>query len=507
MVDHQKRRASKASEPIAIRIFENQRRYYYGGDFEPHKKTPWTLVLTNETCNSFEDFELPGSGEWCWISNWKIDMTTVETDIFGWEYASKLRRFQVQNRTHKPEPYSADLARRRRWVRFMSRSDCVAATLARMRSVSTSGQPHIDFEVLIPRIQNSLARVHSTRIQVEGLMISSDTSNSGPPSSASSNYTNEMQSFLLPLQVHIQEVLAAFESLEKQQEPPPTVAGVLKKLRNDVIKEQAALLKLLKPHQSKEEATPTLESQANGLRRLDNLSNRGSFSSNPFASNASSNSSGNMSNHYLRASLSEAYRNSQSTTRPSMNRPSDIENTLLYQSTSTFTKKQANNDDQEMKSSDGTIITTNLKSIQESEELSENGRSNGKNRLSFNSKKNEGTVTATFSPAPPVVNEYQSSAIVNKEGQDRTTLSSYSSGWGTNPVGTRTSTNKNTNIGASSSSSSAAVGVRSGNANTFNPSLLLATVPSTGKSDGMFVQRTAEEQRIDTVCTATCIAL
>lgn len=118
----------------------------------------------------------------------------------------------------------------------MSRSDCVASALARMRSVSTSGQPQVDFEALVPRIQNSLARVHSTRTQVEALMASADTSSSGPPS-----YTNEVQSFLLPLQVHIQEVLGAFESLEKQQEPPPAAAGVLKKLRNDVIKEQVCL--------------------------------------------------------------------------------------------------------------------------------------------------------------------------------------------------------------------------------------------------------------------------
>ena len=83
-MSEQQKRATKA-EPIAVRIFENQRRYY--GDFEPHKKTPFTLVLTNESCNSLEDFDLPGSGEWCWISNWKIDMKTVETDILGWEYA------------------------------------------------------------------------------------------------------------------------------------------------------------------------------------------------------------------------------------------------------------------------------------------------------------------------------------------------------------------------------------------------------------------------------------
>lgn len=83
----QKRRPSQSTmdAPIPVRIYENQRRYY--GDFEPHKKTPWTLVLTNESCNSLEDFELPGSGEWCWISNWKIDMAAVETDTFGWEYA------------------------------------------------------------------------------------------------------------------------------------------------------------------------------------------------------------------------------------------------------------------------------------------------------------------------------------------------------------------------------------------------------------------------------------
>jgi len=164
----------------------------------------------------------------------------ISAYLYIYNYRSKLRRFQVRNRTHKPAPYSADRARRRRWVRFMSRSDCVDATLARMRSVSTSGHPQINFEALIPRIQNSLARVHSTRMQVEALMTSNTSLSAGPSSGASSRIsaTDEVQSFLLPLQVHIQEVLAAFEALERQQEPPPAVVGVLKKLRNDVIKEQ-----------------------------------------------------------------------------------------------------------------------------------------------------------------------------------------------------------------------------------------------------------------------------
>lgn len=157
---------------------------------------------------------------------------------------SKLRRFQVANRTHKPEPYSADRARRRKWVRFMSRSDCAVSSMARVRSLSSAGPPPVDYDVLIPRIQNSLARVHSARLQVESLM---SHSNNGTPTSADrssflssgrASYSSEMQSFLLPLHVHIQEVLTAFDSLELQREPPPTVAGVLKKLRNDVIKEQ-----------------------------------------------------------------------------------------------------------------------------------------------------------------------------------------------------------------------------------------------------------------------------
>jgi len=56
MSNEKQKRPNTSMEPIAIRIFENQRRYY--SDFEPHKKTPFTLVLTNESCNSLEDFDL-----------------------------------------------------------------------------------------------------------------------------------------------------------------------------------------------------------------------------------------------------------------------------------------------------------------------------------------------------------------------------------------------------------------------------------------------------------------
>lgn len=193
-----------------------------------------------------------------------------------------------------------------------------------------------------------------------------------------------------------------------------------------------------------------------------------------------------------------------------LGRASEMENTLLYDSTTTRRRASFGEEEASLASvstalsgrQENRIVNrqseashTHLRSIPESAEFRSEDSHEKKttNRLSLNKKDiNAAMATSVFSPAPPLVNESRSAAIP-ADDVGRASLSSYSSGWGAEPTAV---------VGSSSSSTAA---VRSGNASTFNPALLLATAqaPASNRTgaptDGMFVQRTTEEQKIDAV--------
>lgn len=212
-------------DPVVVRIFENQKFTLNG--WVAHKKTPWTYQLTNENCKPPEDFTLPGDGVWLWNSNWKIENSNdLHTDKFGWEYASKLRRFRVPDRPPRPKRIWGDNARRRMWIRFMIRQSELANS-GRPMSSSISSPKLIDFNLLIPKIQSGLSSIHSSRLKIESML-------QHFPESAQSE---EILNVVNPVQTHITEILDAFDAFEAEAAKSSNT-GVLKKLRNDVLKEQ-----------------------------------------------------------------------------------------------------------------------------------------------------------------------------------------------------------------------------------------------------------------------------
>lgn len=291
-------------------------------------------------------------------------------------------------------------------------------------------------------------------------------------------------------------------------------------------------MKLLNPSQTTDSAT-TMESQANGLRRIDKLTSRaGSMGSNPFAPDMSASSS--MNSNFFRSTIGERYDEDLSA-RSSFGRASDLMSAMAAgEVDTTFRRRGSIGKDEEVKQRDSMQLTgqsenvgpVTLRSIPESSELSSGTPSDyiqqettTIRRLSLK-KENENTTnrsslhtamsSSVFSPALPVVISQESHPGVINPSEDthsRTSLAAYSNtGWIiSSTVTTQTVGNSNNINNGTSSGSSNSVSVRSGNANTFNPALLLASTTQISKTepdkrtDGIFVQRTVEEQRIEQV--------
>ncbi len=215
------RSRSVSSAAVMVELYENE--VFKNNEWQPHTKMPWVSALDNGPCTPRDEYETLGE-EWQWTCNWKVKYKqTQEVDVDGWEYASKLDRlYSGGSRVSRGEAKWSDKARRRLWYRLMKREVKKA----------------IEIRKAIPRIQENLSSVHDTRLKIEGLIGQSAKSAESP----------ELQELVEKVTGNIYDLLDALDQLEEANGNGDTMESkryiaVLKKLRNDCLREEDALLK------------------------------------------------------------------------------------------------------------------------------------------------------------------------------------------------------------------------------------------------------------------------
>lgn len=211
------------SESCVIEVYENEILNRRRNMWIPYAECPYTMKATMTPCKPIEEITVPSS-EWVWSTNWKITKMAGVTDAEGWEYASRVSRFKVKDRAPKSEARWSN-ARRRLWTRIMRREPLVKAS---------------DMTKALPKVQTGLASIHSARVKIEQIMRQA-------PEAASSD---QMLSLVASVERNIADILSVLDQAEEQQSQSSgskSASGtgispaVVKKLRNDVLKEQAAL--------------------------------------------------------------------------------------------------------------------------------------------------------------------------------------------------------------------------------------------------------------------------
>lgn len=165
------------------------------------------------------------SEEWIWSSKWVVAIIDGMTDANGWEYASRVNRFDLNDRKSKAEVGISSKYRRRLWSRVRDR----------------------ERSILIPevlkRVQSGLGSIHCARVKME-LIIRQD------PEIVS---TIDMIELVMSLKKNICDVLTSIDQVNnaqlraaalnqhQPQQHSPSYGAVLKKLRNDAHKEEVLL--------------------------------------------------------------------------------------------------------------------------------------------------------------------------------------------------------------------------------------------------------------------------
>lgn len=189
----------------------------------PDSQHPWTATGFEDS-KPPDELTLPGP-EWCWSSNWKIDKKTGATDGDGWEYATNFARFKQIDRSPKFEKKWNDKSRRRMWSRTMRKDG-----LSNNRSTSS------DLSKTLPRIQQGLSSIYKARLRIEAIM------KEAPDAAAS----EQMQSTVVIVKKNISDIMTALDHAEAQQQKQPGAAAqtaVIKKLKNDLAKEEVRILR------------------------------------------------------------------------------------------------------------------------------------------------------------------------------------------------------------------------------------------------------------------------
>ncbi len=253
------------SESCAIELYENECFDRRKGGWTPHKEFPFVIKATLTPCKPLDEIELPGD-EWQWATNWKISKMPGVTDADGWEYASRFSRFKRQDRAPKSEAVWSR-ARRRLWIRIMRRETTVKAS---------------DISKVLPKIQLGLSSVHSARIKIEEIM-------KHAPEAADSD---QMRSLVTSVNRNIADIISVLDQAEKtfNQDTDSSLSmnsraapkqsnsvtnnspAILKKLRNDVTKEQLAIERAL---EGKSNAIPIAPS--NGSTKVGSVASSSSF--------------------------------------------------------------------------------------------------------------------------------------------------------------------------------------------------------------------------------------
>jgi Asp-tRNA(Asn)/Glu-tRNA(Gln) amidotransferase C subunit len=211
------------TESKVIEIFECQTYRKKAWQLCTHE--PWVEKDFLAPCIPRDEITLPNN-EWKWVSDWIFERKTGVTGEDGWEYASRMKRFKVQGRNPRTCEARFSSARRRLWTRVMRRD---------------VGIRSIDSPAAVLKIQSGLASIHTTRVRIEAIIYMKQA-----PSAAQSE---QMTVLVGTVKRNIREVLCSLDQIgtlqQKSSLPQTTSSAVVKKLRNDVIKEENAIDKAL----------------------------------------------------------------------------------------------------------------------------------------------------------------------------------------------------------------------------------------------------------------------
>jgi hypothetical protein len=205
------------AESCVIEIYEHEVFHRMKGWIESNQ-TPWTLKSTNDVCKPPDEITLPNA-EWVWTSNWKIDKKPGQTDSDGWEYASRYSRFSSNKpRAAKAEKTWSDKARRRLWARLMRREVNIGKGA--------------DLSKVMPKIQLGLSSIHTARLKIE------DITNKSPEASNS----DQMQILVHSVKKNIADIMQVLDQVDEQASNSKSTqsTAVVKKLRNDVVREEVS---------------------------------------------------------------------------------------------------------------------------------------------------------------------------------------------------------------------------------------------------------------------------
>jgi hypothetical protein len=129
-----------------------------------------------------------------------------------------------------------------------------------------------NISIVMPKIQNGLRSINAARVRIEEIMIQA-------PEAAQ---TVQMQSLVQSVKKNIVDINSALDQVDKQQGVSSSHAAIIKKLRNDVIKEEIAMDRALYPgseESKKSHFMPLSKKNSNDKKwSSSSSSSRGSFS-------------------------------------------------------------------------------------------------------------------------------------------------------------------------------------------------------------------------------------
>lgn len=114
---------------------------------------PWSTVLFVQ---SAPPEEISLSKGWRWSTNWRVKIDRTVADREGWTYATKLSRFQDEERQLKNEKSWNDKVRRRLYVRLMMQV----------------GDDQSDKEI-VEGIRNGLKSIQRSRARLQQMLLTS----------------------------------------------------------------------------------------------------------------------------------------------------------------------------------------------------------------------------------------------------------------------------------------------------------------------------------------------
>jgi hypothetical protein len=159
------------------------------------------------------------------------------TDADGWEYASRFSRFKNLNRAPKSEA-AWSRARRRLWIRAMRRE----ATIKQA-----------DLSKALSKVQKGLTSVHAARLSIEQIV----------KQAPEARDSEQMISIVNSVQRNIADLITILDEAEKQSGRTDISPAANKKLRHEIMREQAVILKALEKQDANAAAALTSSNSFN----------------------------------------------------------------------------------------------------------------------------------------------------------------------------------------------------------------------------------------------------